>query len=111
MVISFFRGGYCNVNIDKALELLSVYFHKHLMVPDKKMVSFFENRMGYLIYYFRKNPVNYIPQLIKQTAGKNRVSGLRLKEMMLNYFHSNLVVDYDVTLIQENIRLLNSILI
>lgn len=108
----FFLGIlYCNVNPIKALDLLSDYFCKHLIVPNKEMVLFFENRMGFLFNYFIKNPVDYIPDLLKQTARKNKEAGLRLKEIMLYYFHSDLVKDYNKEFIQEKINTLNDIII
>lgn len=106
----FFLGVlYCRVNPPKALDLLSNYFCKHLKIPNQDMVLFFENRMGFLFNYFTENPVDYIPELIKRTADKSKISGSRLKEIMLHYFHSDLVKDYNKEFIQQRINTLNDI--
>ena len=107
--IFFFGVLYCRVEPNKALNILSDYFCKHLAAPNEKMEAFFKNRMGFLVGHFSKNPIDYIPELIKQTVKKNREVGLRLKEIMLYYFHSDLVRDDNKDIIHKKIKVLNEI--
>ena len=107
--IFFLSVLYCRVDPNKALNLLSDYFCKHLAVPNETMVEFFKNRMGFLVGYFSKNPTDYISELIEQTAKKNRGVAIRLKEIMFYYFHSNLVRDDNKEIIERKIKALNDI--
>jgi hypothetical protein len=106
----FFLGVlFCRVDPDKALSLLSNYFIKHLSAPNQEMAAFFKNRMGYLVINFSKNPKDYTAELLIETARKNRIVGLRLKEIMLSYFHSDLCTDDDRIWIKQKIKVLNEI--
>lgn len=106
----FFLGVlYCRVDPSKALNLLSDYFIKHLAAPDEKMVAFFKNRMGYLVFTFIKNPKDYTIELLQQTAKKNKEVGIRLKEIMLYFFHSDLALDLNNKFIRREIQILEEL--
>jgi hypothetical protein len=107
---NFFMGVlYCRVEPNKGINILSDYFCRHLKVPDNDMVAFFRNRLGFLVINFSKNPHDHTIRLIRETVSKNREAGIRLKEIFLYYFHSDLVKNYSEEYVREKIRILDEL--
>lgn len=96
---------YCNVDPELALPMLSDFYVRNLF-RDAEMQSFLESWIGFLFSYFIKNPIDYFPELIKQTTDKDRAVGLHLKELLLEYLSSKMTNQYPKALITERIKAL-----
>jgi hypothetical protein len=99
---------YCNVDPEEALPLLAGFLTKAL-VGRIEIRSFLESRIGFLFSYFADNPKDYLPDLIRQTAAKDKKAGLYLRNMLLDYFNSNMVKQYPSNLINAEREKLNKI--
>lgn len=99
---------YCNVDPDSALPLLSEFYVKNLL-KNAEMQGFLESRIGFLISYFIQNPVDYLPELIKQASAKNRDVGLRLKGLLINYLSSSMTSQYPRVLIDDRIETIKNL--
>ncbi|MBP8766342.1 MAG: hypothetical protein KBH30_12555 [Ferruginibacter sp.] len=91
---------YCNVDPKEALPLLSDFYVKNLC-DNKEMQSFLESRIGFLVNYFLQNPIDYFPELVKQTTARNSGVGTYLKKSLLDYLNSKMVEQYSEKLIND----------
>lgn len=101
---------YCNVDPEKALPLLSDFYVKYLL-GDKQMRNFLESRIGFLLSYFIKNPIDYLPELIRETLRKNKETGVYLKNLLIRYFKSDMVNQYPKTTINSMLENLKTVVI
>jgi hypothetical protein len=99
---------YCNVDPEEALPLLSGLYAKAL-VGNNEMRNFLVSRIGFLFSYFMDNPNDYLPDLILQTANKNREAGLYLKNLLLNFIKGNMTKQYQRNMINNEQEKLNKI--
>jgi len=99
---------YCNVDPEKAIPLLSDFYANYLE-QNMQMQDFLESRIGFLFSFFVENPIDYLPDLVRQTLMRNNRAGMHLKELILNYLKSDLVKHYPNTVIQERLERLNTI--
>jgi hypothetical protein len=86
---------YCNVDPDSAIPLLAEFYIKYIF-RDNQMQSFLENRINYLVAYFLENPIDYLPELIRQITVMDKNVGLYLKRLIIEH------LSYKITCIVPN---------
>jgi len=99
---------YCNVNPEEALPLLAG-FYANALVGNIEIRSLLESRIGFLFSYFIDNPNDYLPDLIILTAKINREAGFQLRNLILEYFESNMVKLYPENIINNEREKLSKI--
>lgn len=98
---------YCNVDPERALPLLSDYYANSFL--NKDMQDFMDSRIGFLFSYFIENPIDYFPDLIRQTFVRNKAAGLHLKELLIEYLNGDMTKHYPKALIQDRLKKLKNI--
>jgi hypothetical protein len=86
----FFLGVlYTRADKVKGMDLLSDYFCENLSVQNIEISNFLKNRMGFLILNFIDISKDYIVEILRLTANKDKNAGAHLKEIMRFYLLSN----------------------
>lgn len=81
-------GNYIYVNKENAIAILSRYYC-NLSSDDKKIVSFLESRIIFLMHLFEETSFEYMKELILKTSDRNSEAGGLLKKLFCNYAKSD----------------------
>jgi hypothetical protein len=83
---------YCSLEPKRAASILSDFYSVYL--NEDKIPPFIDNCTTVLFNYALKNPINYIPELVRITSDKDKRAGLNLKKMLLTHLEvSKIVID------------------
>jgi hypothetical protein len=88
---------YCNVSPKEALPLLAKEFVENILskedilnnlIPINNSLHGIYILISFLVYHFKKNPVDYLPELLELIYAKNPKSAIYLKDIIIDYLNS-----------------------